>query len=259
MPTVAQGDTSVIQTEKWVRRERFPPLHARPATALALRVLKRINQSPKTKHVFDTLAHATSGDVYLVGGAIRRVLLGNGANGDLDFMVPNNDSRAFDALSALGVPFSLNRSGHHRYQWDGLQVELFPPATFYSGFADVESAVRYFDLRVNALALHAGSRSIIDPFRISRQKPTDPGINWRRWEVMPDLEITILAIRFLRIMCDNMTLTIGANDARRLRQRVVPAIRRCEWSPVHDRYPQGKELFIRDLETLVQQRTLSDR
>ncbi len=244
--------------DRWQAMVRLKsPSHSQRARGLCTRVLHRIQRSFDASQVLETLEAATDGEVYLVGGTIRRGLLDGTGYGDLDFMVPNGDNRAFEALDALHVPFVLNRTLHRKYQWNGLRVELFQPSTFYRGFPDVTSAIHYFDLRVNALALHVGSRRIIDPFGIvsSPTRIADPGINWPRWADMPSLEVAVLAIRFMRIMYEHSELTISSADANRLRREVVPILNESEWGAVCDRFPRGKEAFIRALDALVIDRT----
>jgi hypothetical protein len=121
------------------------------------RVLQRLRKPFDTCVVLDTLIPITDGELYIFGGTVRRALFDNTQYGDLDIMVPNGDNRLFEGLDALCVPVELNRQGHHRYRWGAQQIDAFQPREFYSGFQDVEHALRYFDLRINATH---GERSI---------------------------------------------------------------------------------------------------
>lgn len=213
---------------------------------LASRVLGDLRRSFDASCVVDRLVEATDGEAYLFGGTLRRGLFGDAHSGDLDVMVPNGDNRIFRALRKLGVPFVLNRQRHHRYRWNRQQIDVLQPREFYAGFPTIEGALGFFDLRVNALALHLASRRILDPFGItsSRMPPSDVGINWRRWCAMPDVELAILAIRLLRIVHETPGSAVGRADALRLQREVLPRLQGCDWRPVHQRFPLGKSAFM---------------
>jgi hypothetical protein len=116
--------------------------------------------------------------------------------------------------------------------------------------------LRFFDLRINALALHLRSRELLDPFEVlANSRPVDPGINWSRWSEMSPLELTVLAIRLVRIMYEAPWLTISAVDADRLRKEVMPRIGECDWTAVHQRFPPGRDRFLRCFETGVLMRS----
>jgi hypothetical protein len=183
---------------------------------------------------------------------LRRVLFNDLLSGDLDVMVPNGDDRAFHTLNRLHVPFEFNRQGHHRYRWNNLQIDLLQPEEFYAGFQDVEASLSFFDLKINALAFHMKSRQLIDPFKVLRQsRVLDPGINWGRWSEMPPFELAILAIRLLKIMHEIPGLGIPTADKERLRHVVLPKIRECDWSNLYNRFPRGKQVFLRMFNTTV--------
>jgi len=222
---------------------------------LVCRVLHRLRRCFDARGVLDMLEHATGGEFYIFGGTVRRVLFGDTRSGDLDLMVPNGGSRAFEALNALQVPVELNRSGHHRYHWNALQIDVFQPREFYRGFQDVDAALRFFDLRINALAVHPRTGLILDPFDVLLQSTvSDPGINWCRWDEMHLLDLTVLAIRLLKIMYETPTLTISRADSLRLEEDVLPRIRRVEWDQVRQRFPLGKEVFFEMFEINVLRR-----
>jgi hypothetical protein len=191
------------------------------------------------------LQHATGGEIYIFGGAVRRGLFGDKLSGDIDIMVPNGDDRAFEAFDSLKVPFVRNSQDLHRYRWNSLQIDLFQPREFFRGFEDVESALRFFDLKINALSLHLRSGRILDPFEMVSARPvTDPGINWSRWMEMSPLHVVILAIRLAKIMHELPQLTISLRDAKQLTNEVLPRIRECDWKQVRQRFPTGKDAFL---------------
>ncbi len=227
---------------------------------LSCRVRRNLTERLDSCRAIETLCRATDGEIFLFGGAIRRGLFGDKLSGDIDIMVPNGDDRATDALDSLKVPFVLNSQRHRRYHWNLLQIDVLQPREFYSGFENVESALCYFDLRINALSLHLRSGRILDPFQIVSQTPlTDPGINWPRWFEMSPLDVVVLAIRLVKIMHEVPALTISAHDARRMSNEVVPRILECNWDDVQQRFPEGKCAFLQAFTAKVLGRTQSIR
>jgi hypothetical protein len=160
---------------------------------------------------------------------------------------------AFAALDAHGVPFDLNRSHHRRYRFRAVQAEFFHPSSFYSGFANIHSAVAFFDLRINAVGVELGSGRVIDPFETVaiHPLPRDPGINWRRWSAMPPIEVAVLALRLLRINAEIPSLQISTADSTRLRSDVIPVIESADWASIEDRYPGGKKAFLPAFQAMI--------
>jgi hypothetical protein len=198
------------------------------------------------------LNRATGGEIYVVGGTIRRCLFGDKLPSDVDIMVPNGDFRATAALEGLQIPLMLKNPNLRRYRWNALQIDLFEPRELFGGFEDVESALRFFDLKINALALHLRSGRVLDPFHIVSQKLiTDPGIIWDRWTEMSPSNEVILAIRLAKIMQEMAQLTISREDAHRLKTEVVPRIRECDWREMTQRFPPGKDVFLELFTTSV--------
>lgn len=230
---------------------------------LSSRVLRLLRERFDSWCAIEVLNGATDGDIYVFGGTIRRGLFHDKLSGDIDIMVPNGDDRAIDALDALKVPFVLNSNGHRRYRWNSLQIDIFQPREFFRGFEDVESALCFFDLRINALSLHLRSGHILDPFHlVSRTPVTDPGINWSRWRETFPLNVVVLAIRLTKIMHEISELTISTTDGHRLLNEVVPRIRECDWGGVQQRFPAGKQAFLQIFRTKVLDRiraTASDK
>ena len=204
------------------------------------------------------LSDATGGDFHLCGGSIRRALLDESLSGDLDLIVPNGDNRAIEALDRLGLTFVLNSHGHHRYRWNALQIDIFEPSRSLTGFNSAEDALQFFDLKVNALALHVGSGRILDPFRVLVEIPmTDPGINWPRWTRMQPLDLVVLAIRLVKVMYEAPLFSISTADAKRLQDDVLPHVQACDWDLVKPRFPQGKEQFLRVFTSTVLARAIA--
>lgn len=225
--------------------------------SFGLRVQDRLAATFDSAKATECLVGATDGDLYVIGGTIRRALLSDQRSGDLDFMVPNGDNRAFVVLDSLRLPWKENSQGHRRYRWNTLQLDIFSPKEFYRGFESVEKALSFFDLKINAIALHLKSNAICNPLNVSLQEtPTNPGVNWDRWldSAMTDVDITILAIRLVRIMFETRTLSLCEVDAQRFESYIIPRIARVNWNLVSDRFPLGQEAFLRELKSLISRR-----
>ena len=82
------------------------------------------------------------------------------------FIVPNGDNRAIEALDRLGLTFILNSHGHHRTAGTRCRSTSLSRRASITGFNGAEDALQFFDLKVNALALHVGSERILDPFHV---------------------------------------------------------------------------------------------
>ncbi len=219
---------------------------------LSSRVRRILAERFDSSSAIQALENATGGDMYVFGGAVRRALFGDKLSGDVDIMVPNGDSRAFDELARLKVQFTLNSNNHHRYRWNSLQIDLFQPGEFFDGFDNVEAVLRFFDLKINALSLHLRSARILDPFGlVSTAYITDPGINWARWSRMTSENVAVLGIRLTKIMHELPNLTISKEDATRLLTNVIPAIQKADWTRLQTRYPAGKDAFMKLFGALI--------
>ena len=197
------------------------------------------------------ISAATNGDAYLFGGVMRRSVFGDGISGDLDVMIPNGDDRAWARLDGLGVPFVLNSQGLRKYRWGSIDIDLFHPREFFGGFDDVADAVKYFDLRINALALHIATERVLDPFDVLSRPIVDPGINWPQWDDNRPEHRVHLAIRLTRIMYEAPTLTIAREDTAKLKRDVLPHIESIDWAAVAARFPEGRDAFRREFEANV--------
>jgi hypothetical protein len=240
------------------RLDSVASVHSISEQRFATGLLDRLHANFDARCALEELIRATNGEFYVLGGTSRRAVLQQGSSGDLDLMVPNGDHRAFKCLDALRVPFILNRHRHRRYSWNTLQMDIFQPQTFYKGFENVEDVLRYFDLRVNAIALHLGTQKVIDPFSILPHHPVDnPGVNWPRWNEMGQPDLTILSLRLLRIMYESPAFVLPIDDVDRLREVVMPQLACMDWDLVRDRFPPGRSMFLRRFETIVLQRVKS--
>lgn len=200
----------------------------------------------------DFLNNATQGDCYIFGGTIRRAFTGQGLSGDIDIMMPNGDSRATRALDEIDVPYKLNTQGHRRYRWNKLEIDILHPDSFFTGHDNVESALRAFDLEINALAFHIKSGVIIDPFGITNFSTlNNPRINWSCWENASTYQTAVLAIRLVKTMHENPNIFLPSLDRLRIIQEVIPVIEANAWAPVIERFPLGKDVFIHLLKDTI--------
>jgi len=222
---------------------------------LAERVFASLRSDFDLAQVLDVLNISCSGEFYVFGGSIRDVALGRSRGGDLDIMVPNGDRRAFEELDRLAVPYRFNSQQHRRYFWNRLQIDIFEPKDFFIGFPDVEQAVAYFDLRMNALALHVGSGRIIDPLDGLRYiENRNPGIHWKRWIDAKPEHLLVLLIRLARLLYDNPELALPSDDAERVRGEFLSRVENLDWEPVQNRFPLGKKRFMEVCNEMLERR-----
>jgi hypothetical protein len=193
----------------------------------------------------EQLISVCSGDLYIFGGCVRDAALGRPRGGDLDIMVPNGDRRAFNELDRLGLRYILNSQNHRRYFWNRLQIDIFEPKDFFVGFSDVEKAVSYFDLKMNALAVHSATEQLINPVDGLRfLEERNPGINWSRWESAKPVDLAILIIRLTRLFYDIPELILPINDVLRVQEEFLPRLEDIDWKDVQNRFPLGKRRFV---------------
>jgi hypothetical protein len=214
-----------------------------PVAALTFALLRR---DFDTKFALERLTDACDGDLYIFGGSVRDAVLHRPRRGDLDLMVPNGDRRVFEALDVLGVPFHHNSQNHRRYRWNTIQIDVFEPSKFFAGFPTVDEAVAFFDLRINALAVHVATERVIDPLSgVSHLlSDLDPGINWVRWNATPPEELLVLLIRLARLLHDVPQLRLPRRDAERLFSEVMPRTEYVDWNYVRARFPLGRARFV---------------
>lgn len=267
-PTVAERHDHPLVTTPFNRCSPLPPPAVRgdelasPRSllrheALARRVLARLATSRRLWGLLSAVEKATKGEFYVFGGTLRRTLIDTDPGCDLDIMVPNDDNRVFDCLAQAGITHSLNRRGHRRYDFNGLQLDVNQPQEWQANFADVPDVLKFFDLRINSLALHFGSRTVLDPLRaLALPFQEEPGINWRRWRAMPPLELTILVIRLHRILHESPGLFLTAQDGTALQNVVLPQCDSVDWHLVRDRFPGTKADFVREFKATVALRTI---
>lgn len=97
----------------------------------------------------------------LVGGSIRDFLLDGRSPRDLDFIVSSDELEVLRRSpdSAVGQ----NRHGNVRVYLADIHMDLFAPQTFFGGFEDVERALAFFDVNVNAVGIAIGDGRTYDP------------------------------------------------------------------------------------------------
>ena len=100
------------------------------------------------------------------------------------------------------------------------------------------------DLKINSLALHVGSWTIIDPYGIISDQVPDIGIIWPVWECATIPRLGHLAIRLIRVMHEYPQCGISSTDCEKLLSYVLPRIKKVPWERLAERFPAGKETFI---------------
>lgn len=202
--------------------------------------------------IFKPLREISNGDVFVFGGAIRRAVNSSQALGDLDVLIHNSNTSAVRALLNSDSRHSYNRQGHHRFKTFNEQIDIFRPEEFYSGFHSVESAVKFFDFRISALAVCIDTGRLIDPYDVLDRYPfRNPEINWARWEKMPATELCVLAIRLVKIMREIPEMRIPKNDVDRLIDEVRPIIRSPSQRPFWGKYPFGADIFFTEFDRTI--------
>lgn len=205
------------------------------------------------------ISEASNGDFYVFGGSLRRTLLGGDFDGDVDIMVDNNDDRVFDFLEDHKVSFELNRRKHRRYKWHSFQFDINKPVEWDTSFLNVTDVLLHFDLNINSLAIHFGSKSVLDPYKVLDRTPIlYPGINWNRWRSISESEVTILAIRLVKILRQNSFLRLSCDEVSELRNTVLPKCERVDWGPHENRYGGGQQAFLNELVELINRKTITN-
>lgn len=229
--------------------QRKAPLEA----SLPDDVLAYVRRDFDASAALSAISAASDGDCYLVGGAVRDCVLSPVRFGDLDIMLPVGDTRVFACLDSRGVPFELNRRGNRRYRWGGLQIDLLSPDRFYSGHRSVDEALSFFDLRINAFAVHVASRTLHAPFGSQALWSREVGINWSRWDapLTRDDEAWLLLLRLMRLLHNTNTLAISVRDAARLKNWLTRHAR-AKWTWVGQRFPQGKQELLHRVHSTIE-------
>jgi hypothetical protein len=144
---------------------------------------------------------ATRADRYLVGGAVRDMILGVDTPADLDLMVPNHDTAIHEMLGRHGAG-RRNRHGNWRYTFpSGFHVDVIEPRFFYRHFASPQAALAFFDTSVNSLGLRLHDGHLLNPRRglqdlLARQVH----LSVDRWTTMNDFESVHLTLRLFRLI-----------------------------------------------------------
>ena len=207
-------------------------------------VRTRLYQGHPACDMLRELERAVAGNLFVFGGTVRRAIFGGVQSADIDIMVPNWDDRAFAALRNWNIPCEMNRRGHRRFRWHGVQIDVNQPKEWDPRFRSVAQTLRYFDLRVNSLAVHLGSGVVLDPLRLLVQRDNnDIGVNWKRWSRMPPTELVLLGIRLLRILDETHQYSISREDRARARRLILRQLDFSDWASIGDRFPSGKDEF----------------
>lgn len=227
-----------------------------PLTAPSVR--NYIEQNFDAKWALATIEEACEGACYLVGGSLRDSFLRPEANfGDLDIVFEHGDTRIHEALDRMGVPYTLNRRNNRRYTWNRLTIDLFEPATFYTGHTTIESVLSFFDLRINALALHLGQNTILDPLGgRSCLERSEVGINIPRWNSpqMQTDEQWLLLLRLIRVLHHSPKLRLTNIEAAFLHER-LNQLKDTDWNMRTDKFPLGTIPLQQVIRKTIVQRT----
>lgn len=215
------------------------------AASVASLTLEALRRDFDTRLAVDYLTSECGGEFYIFGGAVRDTILERPQVGDLDVMIANGDLRCLEALDRLKVPYGFNSQNHRRYRWNALQIDIFEPKQFFKPFETVQAAVAYFDLRINAFAVHVGSLRLIDPLDgLAALRAFDPGINWPRWTEASPTDVQVLLLRLVRLLHNIPQLRLPRRDAERLITEVIPQVEDEDWTPVQARFPLGRLRFF---------------
>lgn len=103
--------------------------------------------------------------VYVVGGAIRDILIGlNNFPKDLDLVTYLGRHEIGEVFSPLGKAES-NRYGNFRFRLgkENFPIDIWNPKDFWGSQKSVEKMLAFFYISVNAIAFDISSEEIIDP------------------------------------------------------------------------------------------------
>lgn len=218
----------------------------------ASEIFRRLDSSFDLRHAIDAIIKATGGDFYVFGGTIRKAILNENHCGDLDIIVENGNDKIYEAFHDLGLVYTLNSKGHHRYQWNKLQIDICQPKEFFSGYDTVIEMLMNVDLKINSVAFYFKNKSILDPHAFLKTNYNNPGINWSYWKSVNSLHFTVASIRLARLLFDSPTLRLNVQDANEVRSFVIPRLSYCDWNLVRSRFPEGREMFVKLLLKLIQ-------
>jgi tRNA nucleotidyltransferase (CCA-adding enzyme) len=150
------------------------------AEDLSTEILRLIEEDPAARVVADELL--PYGDVYVVGGAPRDVVLGKQPK-DIDMMARVDGDTIMQVLNAVPGGRCIetgNKFPVYRFKYRGSEIEIALPRTEEKvdpnakgneGWAvksdpsiPVEEDLRRRDFTANAIAVHAGTGEVVDPF-----------------------------------------------------------------------------------------------
>lgn len=153
-----------------------------------------------TSMALATLAEL-GGERYVVGGAIRDILLGQSWISDVDLMVTNEDDEVHRILERFGRP-RRNRHGNCRYVFpDGRHLDVIEPRFFYGVHATAYDALKMFDASVNAIGARLHDFRMLDPLSgiddLTSRRVTLP---LARWTSATQFEGAHLTVRLARLL-----------------------------------------------------------
>ena len=222
---------------------------------IAAIVLSKLHADFDTHCVLETINDATLGEFYVMGGTIRNSIFLDKIGQDLDLMIPNEDFRSYSKFGELGLALTTNSQKHRRYRWNRLSIDIFSPNTFYQGFETVLSALEFFDLKINSVAIHYKTKTIIcaNDFNENFAK-SEVGINTLRWNLSNDIDLLVLVIRLIRILYDFPILDISSKDKEYLLSYAWERVKSINWRYVSDRYPLGSLKFQEAMRSVLENR-----
>lgn len=167
------------------------------------RVKNYINQHNSVKNVLEYIGNCCNNEFYIVGGFLRDSILGGNIGNDIDIMTINKDNRIHHFLSNMNIPYTLNRHGIRKYDFSGVLVEIYEPYQFQTGFNTIIDCLKFYDLKINAIALNYSINQLLNPLGgVEYIETHNAGINFNRWlsDKTNDYERTILLIRLVKIL-----------------------------------------------------------
>ena len=208
------------------------------------RILGAAVQNDVVSRILSRLA-GIEGERYVVGGAVRDILLGRGSARDIDLIIENNDFEAHKILGEFSTP-RRNRHGNCRYVFsDGTHIDAIEPRFFYGPHVNAREVLEIFDASVNAVGIRLHDSVVLDPLDGARDiflgRVHLPSARWARVE---GLERAHLTVRLARLL-EHHTFTVVNLE---LAQRMSGSFRLEYWSDLE----RLNRMSRHDIEALVE-------
>jgi Poly A polymerase head domain len=173
---------------------------------------------------------ATPTDCYLVGGAVRDMILGANCPADLDLIVPNHETFVHGVLDRFGEG-RRNRHGNWRYSFaNGRHVDVIEPRNFYRQFRSPVEALAFFDTSVNSLGLRLRDGHLLDPRGgLQDLLAGQVSLDADRWTTMDEFESVHLTLRLLRLINKHPLRIVNPS----LALAHIEKFRTVEWDQLH--------------------------